>query len=87
MNLSCPFCRYAYPWWKEKEINSEAKRLEGLCPLTPEEITLVLRALGFTKDTLIYIASGEIYGHERRLAALKDAYPRLVSTFLPFAYS
>jgi len=74
--------RYAYPWWKEKEIDSEAKRLQGLCPLTPEEITLVLKALGFTKDTLIYIASGEIYGGERRLAALKAAYPKLVSTSL-----
>ncbi|WVZ72415.1 hypothetical protein U9M48_020880 [Paspalum notatum var. saurae] len=70
--------RYAYPWWKEKEIDSEAKRLQGLCPLTPEEITLVLKALGFTKDTLIYIASGEIYGGEKRLAVLKAAYPKLV---------
>lgn len=70
--------RYAYPWWKEKEIDSEFKRLQGLCPLTPEEITLVLKALGFTKDTLIYIASGEIYGGERRLAALRNAYPKLV---------
>lgn len=71
--------RYAYPWWKEKEIDSETKRLQGLCPLTPEEIALVLKALGFSKDTLIYIASGEIYGGERRLAALKAAYPNLVS--------
>ncbi|CAL4978095.1 unnamed protein product [Urochloa decumbens] len=70
--------RYAYPWWKEKEIDSVVKRLQGLCPLTPEEITLVLKALGFTKDTLIYIASGEIYGGERRLAVLKAAYPKLV---------
>jgi hypothetical protein len=63
------------------------KRLQGLCPLTPEEITLVLKALGFTKDTLIYIASGEIYGGERRLAALNAAYPNLVSTFLAFKCS
>ncbi|CAM0150980.1 unnamed protein product [Urochloa decumbens] len=70
--------RYAYPWWKEKEIDSVVKRLQGLCPLTPEEITLVLEALGFTKDTLIYIASGEIYGGERRLAALRAAYPKIV---------
>nr|CAB3476125.1 unnamed protein product [Digitaria exilis] len=74
--------RYAYPWWKEKEIDSEAKRLQGFCPLTPEEITLVLKALGFTKDTLIYIASGEIYGGERRLAALKAAYPKLFEFFV-----
>ncbi|XP_020102300.1 uncharacterized protein At1g04910-like [Ananas comosus] len=70
--------RYAYPWWKEKEIDSEKKRLEGLCPLTPEEITLVLRALGFTRDTLIYIASGEIYGGDRRLATLRAAFPKIV---------
>ncbi|KAG1371423.1 rhamnogalacturonan I rhamnosyltransferase 4 [Cocos nucifera] len=70
--------RYEYPWWKEKEIVSEKKRLEGLCPLTPEEISLVLQALGFTRDTQIYIASGEIYGGERRLAALRAAYPNIV---------
>ncbi|KAM0953859.1 putative GDP-fucose protein O-fucosyltransferase [Dioscorea sansibarensis] len=70
--------RYAYPWWKEKEVVSEKKRLEGLCPLTPEETALVLQALGFERNTLIYIASGEIYGGERRLAALRAAYPKLV---------
>ncbi|KAJ3682951.1 hypothetical protein LUZ60_013178 [Juncus effusus] len=70
--------RYAYPWWKEKEIDSERKRLEGFCPLTPEETTLVLKALGLAKDTLIYIASGEIYGGEARMAALRSAYPRIV---------
>ncbi|XP_042432326.1 rhamnogalacturonan I rhamnosyltransferase 4-like isoform X1 [Zingiber officinale] len=70
--------RYAYPWWKEKEIISEKKRSEGLCPLTPEETAVVLRALGFTRDTLIYIASGEIYGGERRMASLRAAYPRIV---------
>lgn len=70
--------RYAYPWWREKEIDSEAKRLQGLCPLTPEETSLVLLALGFDNSTQIYIASGEIYCSERRLAALRAAFPRLV---------
>ncbi|VAI06069.1 unnamed protein product [Triticum turgidum subsp. durum] len=70
--------RYAYPWWKEKEIDSEKKRLEGLCPLTPGETTLVLKALGFPRDTRIYIASGEIYGGEKRLAALKAEFPNIV---------
>ncbi|KAK5794981.1 hypothetical protein PVK06_036235 [Gossypium arboreum] len=50
--------RYAYPWWREKEIMSEERRQQGLCPLTPEEATLVLQALGFDKETQIYIASG-----------------------------
>ncbi|KAG8654148.1 rhamnogalacturonan I rhamnosyltransferase 1 isoform X2 [Manihot esculenta] len=70
--------RYAYPWWREKEIVSEERRTQGLCPLTPEETALVLQALGFEKETQIYIAAGEIYGSERRLAALRAAFPRLV---------
>ncbi|KAF2299164.1 hypothetical protein GH714_030869 [Hevea brasiliensis] len=70
--------RYAYPWWREKEIVSEERRLQGLCPLTPEETALVLQALGFDKETQIYIAAGEIYGSERRLAALRAAFPRIV---------
>ncbi|KAK3421878.1 hypothetical protein EUGRSUZ_G02478 [Eucalyptus grandis] len=70
--------RYAFPWWREKEIVSQERRSQGLCPLTPEEASLVLQALGFDKDTQIYIASGEIYGSERRLAALRAAFPRIV---------
>lgn len=70
--------RYAYPWWKEKVIISEQKRSEGLCPLTPEEAALVLKALGFNKNTQIYIAAGEIYGGEKRLAALRAVYPNIV---------
>ncbi|XP_027100474.1 O-fucosyltransferase 3-like [Coffea eugenioides] len=70
--------RYAFPWWKEKEIISDVKRSEGLCPLTPEETSLILKALGFDRDTQIYIASGEIYGSARRLAALRTAFPRIV---------
>ncbi|XP_020271637.1 uncharacterized protein At1g04910-like [Asparagus officinalis] len=70
--------RYLVEWWKEKEIDSEQKRLEGRCPLTPEETTLVLRALEFDKDTTIYIAAGTIYGGEKRMAALRDLYPNIV---------
>ncbi|XP_038722274.1 rhamnogalacturonan I rhamnosyltransferase 1-like isoform X2 [Tripterygium wilfordii] len=70
--------RYAYPWWREKEIVSEERRSQGLCPLTPEETALVLQALGFDKETQIYIAAGEIYGSEVRLAALRAAFPNIV---------
>lgn len=70
--------RYAFPWWREKEIVSEERRSQGLCPLTPEEAALFLQALGFEKNTQIYIASGEIYGSERRLAALRASFPRIV---------
>nr|XP_004239107.1 O-fucosyltransferase 3 [Solanum lycopersicum] len=70
--------RYAFPWWREKEIVSEEKRSQGLCPLTPEEAALILQALGFDKDIQIYIASGDIYGGERRLASLRAAFPKIV---------
>ncbi|KAG0473695.1 hypothetical protein HPP92_015552 [Vanilla planifolia] len=70
--------RYAYPWWKEKIINSEVKRKDGLCPLTPEETALVLKALDIDRSTTIYIAAGEIYGGARRMAGLTAAYPNVV---------
>lgn len=70
--------RYAYPWWKEKEINSDLKRTEGLCPLTPEETALTLRALEIDPNIQIYIAAGEIYGGERRMESLAASYPNLV---------
>ncbi|CAL5073814.1 unnamed protein product [Urochloa decumbens] len=77
--------RYAYPWWKEKVIDSDAKRKDGLCPLTPEETALVLQALGIDRNYQIYIAAGEIYGGQRRMAALTSAYPNVVrkETLLP----
>ncbi|GLT77989.1 hypothetical protein SLA2020_495410 [Shorea laevis] len=70
--------RYAYPWWKEKIINSDLKRKDGLCPLTPEETALTLRALDIDPSIQIYIAAGEIYGGERRMASLAKAFPKLV---------
>ncbi|CAM0944440.1 unnamed protein product [Alopecurus aequalis] len=70
--------RYAYPWWKEKVIDSYVKRKDGLCPLTPEEIALVLRALDIDRSMQIYIAAGEIYGGKRRMASLTSAYPNVV---------
>ena len=71
--------RYAYPWWKEKEIDSVKKRQAGLCPLTPEETTLALRALDIDRNIQVYIAAGQIYKGERRLATLREAFPNIVS--------
>lgn len=60
-------------------IDSNLKRKEGLCPLTPEETALTLRALGVDRNVQIYIAAGEIYGGDRRMASLAAAFPNLVS--------
>ncbi|KAF2294821.1 hypothetical protein GH714_020253 [Hevea brasiliensis] len=62
----------------KKIINSDLKRKDGLCPLTPEETALTLRALDIDPNIQIYIAAGEIYGGERRMASLAAAYPKLV---------
>ncbi|XP_010257916.1 PREDICTED: uncharacterized protein At1g04910-like [Nelumbo nucifera] len=70
--------RYAYPWWKEKVIDSDLKRKDGLCPLTPEETALVLKALDIDRNFQIFIAAGEIYGGQKRMESLAEAYPNLV---------
>ncbi|KAF1869254.1 hypothetical protein Lal_00020931 [Lupinus albus] len=70
--------RYSYPWWKEKEINSEKKRIDGLCPMTPEETALTMRALDIDHNIQVYIASGDIYKSEKRMATLKEAFPNWV---------
>ncbi|GMJ12660.1 hypothetical protein like AT1G76270 [Hibiscus trionum] len=62
--------------WKTLHSSNPAKmRRQGRCPLTPEEIGLMLRALGFGSDVHIYVASGEVYGGEERLAPLKALFP------------
>ena len=60
------------------------KRKEGLCPLTPEETALTLTALGIDRNVQLYIAAGEIYGGERRMKALTDAFPNVVSIHFIF---
>lgn len=47
--------------------------------MTPEETTLILTALGIDQNIQIYIAAGEIYGGQRRMASLQAAFPNLVS--------
>ncbi|XP_062196315.1 O-fucosyltransferase 16-like [Phragmites australis] len=64
--------------WKTLHAsNPEKGRRQGRCPLTPEEVGLMLRALGYRKDVHIYVASGEIYGGARTLAPLKALFPNL----------
>ncbi|KAK9740128.1 hypothetical protein RND81_03G013700 [Saponaria officinalis] len=55
--------------------NPEKARRQGRCPLTPKEVGLMLRALGYGSDVHIYVASGEVYGGEETLAPLKSLFP------------
>ncbi|KAL3624346.1 O-fucosyltransferase 16 [Castilleja foliolosa] len=62
--------------WKTLHTKNPDKELRhGKCPLTPEEVGLMLRALGFGKGVHIYVASGEVYGGEKTLAPLKALFP------------
>lgn len=66
--------------WKTLHIsNPEKERRHGKCPLTPEEVGLMLRALGYGSDVHIYVASGEVYGGEDTLAPLKALFPNFHS--------
>ncbi|GFP97515.1 uncharacterized protein at1g04910 [Phtheirospermum japonicum] len=55
------------------------KRKEGRCPLEPGEVAVMLRAMGYPKETQIYVASGQVYGGQNRMAPLRNMFPNLVT--------
>ncbi|KAF9619629.1 hypothetical protein IFM89_007950 [Coptis chinensis] len=57
------------------DLSPDGERKRGKCPLTPEEVGLILRAFGFRKDSYLYVASGEIYGGQKTLHPLRDLFP------------
>ncbi|KAL0372715.1 UNVERIFIED_CONTAM: protein ESMERALDA 1 [Sesamum calycinum] len=58
-------------------IHPGAIRLNGKCPLTPLEVGLMLRGMGFNSNTSIFLASGRIYDAERHMAPLLEMFPLL----------
>ncbi|KAJ4972466.1 hypothetical protein NE237_005640 [Protea cynaroides] len=58
-------------------IRPGAIRINGKCPLTPLEVGLMLRGMGFDNSTSIYLASGKIYDSERTMAPLLEMFPLL----------
>ncbi|XP_004241998.1 O-fucosyltransferase 29 [Solanum lycopersicum] len=62
-------------WATLPELIPDEERTRGRCPLTPHEVGLMLRALGFKNDTYLYVASGEVYGGEKSLQPLKELFP------------
>ncbi|KAM1158835.1 hypothetical protein ACFX19_032646 [Malus domestica] len=82
-------------WATLPDLSAEEERKRGKCPLTPYEVGLMLRALGFANDTYLYVASGEIYGGEETLRPLRELFPNFytkemlaseeLKPFLPFS--
>ncbi|XVF02851.1 hypothetical protein REPUB_Repub04eG0210200 [Reevesia pubescens] len=58
-------------------IRPGAIRINGKCPLTPLEVGLMLRGMGFGNNTYIYLASGKIYNAEKTMAPLLEMFPNL----------
>uniref|UniRef100_A0A0E0N4S3 O-fucosyltransferase family protein n=1 Tax=Oryza rufipogon TaxID=4529 RepID=A0A0E0N4S3_ORYRU len=58
-------------------IRPGAIRMNGKCPLTPLEVGLMLRGMGFSNNTAIYLASGRIYKSEKNMAPLLEMFPLL----------
>lgn len=58
-------------------IRPGANRRDGKCPLTPLEVGMMLRGMGFDNNTSIYVAAGKIYRAEKYMAPLKQIFPRL----------
>ncbi|KAM7273773.1 hypothetical protein ACFE04_028437 [Oxalis oulophora] len=62
-------------WATLPDLSADDERKRGKCPLTPYEVGLMLRGLGFSNDTYLYVASGEIYGGEETLRPLRELFP------------
>ncbi|CAL4916909.1 unnamed protein product [Urochloa decumbens] len=58
-------------------INPEANRRNGRCPLTPLEVGMMLRGMGFDNTTSLYVASGKIYNAEKYMTPLRQLFPLL----------
>ncbi|GMJ11669.1 hypothetical protein like AT1G35510 [Hibiscus trionum] len=58
-------------------IRPDANRVDGKCPLTPLEVGMMLRGMGFDKYTPVFVAAGNIYKAEKYMAPLKQMFPLL----------
>ncbi|KAJ6930569.1 O-fucosyltransferase 10-like [Populus alba x Populus x berolinensis] len=65
--------------FKKRDLDFVAgrNRIDGKCPLTPLEVGMMLRGMGFDNNTSIYLASGKLYKAEQNLAPLLKMFPLL----------
>ncbi|KAJ9538324.1 hypothetical protein OSB04_031057 [Centaurea solstitialis] len=62
---------------KEYVIAPDRNRINGRCPMTPLEVGMMLRGMGFANTTPIYLASAKIYQADKNLAPLRKLFPLL----------
>ncbi|EPS61677.1 hypothetical protein M569_13117, partial [Genlisea aurea] len=62
---------------KGRMIRPGANRVDGKCPLTPLEVGMMLRGMGFDNSTAVFVASGKIYRVEKNMLPLKKMFPGL----------
>ncbi|KAK2981162.1 hypothetical protein RJ640_024385 [Escallonia rubra] len=62
---------------KDRIISPGLNRINGRCPMTPLEVGLMLRGMGFSNNTAIYLASGKLYQADKYLAPLQKMFPLL----------
>ncbi|XWS42692.1 hypothetical protein CRYUN_Cryun16bG0035900 [Craigia yunnanensis] len=62
----------------ELSVESHLRRENGSCPLMPEEVGLLLRAMGYPSKTIIYLAGSQTFGGQRLLIPLRAIFANLV---------
>ncbi|XP_068644465.1 protein EMBRYO SAC DEVELOPMENT ARREST 30-like [Aristolochia californica] len=63
---------------EELSVEPHFRRKNGSCPLMPEEVGLLLRAMGYPSNTVVYVAGSETYGGQRVLIPLRAMFTKLV---------
>ncbi|GJX45947.1 embryo sac development arrest 30-like protein isoform X1 [Tanacetum coccineum] len=66
--------------YNDLSVDSFIKKANGLCPLMPEEVGLLLRAIGYPPTTRIYLAGSERFGGQRVMIPLRAMYTNLVDS-------
>eukprot|EP00262_Sarcandra_glabra_P012455 TRINITY_DN3217_c0_g2_i1.p1 TRINITY_DN3217_c0_g2~~TRINITY_DN3217_c0_g2_i1.p1 ORF type:complete len:302 (-),score=35.05 TRINITY_DN3217_c0_g2_i1:343-1140(-) len=71
--------KYREENFAKKVLIYSERRAIGKCPLTPEEVGVILHAMGFDNSTRIYLAAGELFGGDRFLKPFRALFPHLMN--------
>lgn len=63
------------------QLSDKELRDKGKCPMSPEEVGIMLVALGFSPKTHVYLASYTVYGGSARMDFLHNLFPNMVTKY------